>query len=193
MRKEIGTVTISSGLFYIVDPCYIKGFSQLHKPDFNQEAFEKLSGGEKYDSLFGGVMGKIPIGTHSVFSHFGQDPDMGDAIEKLEIFVEKNDNEKTKTVELGRIGVDAGLVYFADARKISEHSLLCNGEKWQDFCDNYYAKSDSDKKSFVLMCDGIICNTYHGDGEYAVIAETDMKGRIKKIEINFLDAGWSGF
>ena len=31
--------------------------------------------------IFGGVMGKIPIGTHSVFAHFGQDPDMKDAIE----------------------------------------------------------------------------------------------------------------
>ena len=98
-----------------------------------------------------------------------------------------------KSEDEGRIGVDAGLVYFADARKISEHSLLCDGEKWQDFCNKYYDKSDNDKKSFVLMCDGIICNTYYGDGEYAVIAETDMNGRIKKIEINFLDAGWSGF
>jgi len=189
MRKEIGTVKISSGLFYVVDPCYIKSHAVLHKPDFDMRVFEKIVGDEKYDSLFGGVMGKIPIGTHSVFAHFDDDKDMKGAIKKLEIFVEVPEkDEKIKKVVLGKIGVDAGLIYFVDPRYIKDHSIICNDSEWQDFCVKYYANG-GDKENFAQMCSGIICNTYNGDGEYPVIAHMNKIGRINKIEIDFLDDG----
>jgi len=181
MRKQIGTVKISSGFFYVVDPCYIKSYPQLQKSEV-EKVFEQLSG-ENYDSIFGGVMGKLPNGTYKVFAHYDNDEDMKGAIEKIEIQITKGKN--LKRIELGRIGVDAGIIYFVDPSNVKDNSLIYDEKRWQVFVNAYYNTKSAKKENFAQMCDGIICNTYGGDGEFPVYGFFDEKKSISKIVIDF--------
>ena len=191
MRKQITKVIISSGLFYVVDPCYIKDHPYLHIPNI-EKIFEEFYA-EQYDSIFGGVMGRLPNGTYQVFAHYSEDEDMKGAIEKLEIQI--TEGKGLKRIKLGKIGVDAGIIYFVDPTKVKDNPLIYDENKWQEFVNEYYATKTADKENFVQMCDGIICNTYQGDGEFPVYGFFEENKTISKIEIDFLDDGidWSGF
>ena len=181
MKKQIGSITISSGFFYVVDPCYIKGYPSLHIEGV-EKVYEKFFG-EQYDSMFGGVIGRLPNGTYQVFAHYDDDEDMKGAIEKLEIQITIGSN--LKRVELGRIGVDAGIIYFVDPSKVKDNPLIYDEKRWQVFVNAYYNTKTAKKENFAQMCDGIICNTYSGDGEYPVYGFFDEKKLISKIEIDF--------
>jgi len=181
MRKQIGTVQISSGLFYVVDPCYIKDQPSLHIEGI-EKVYEEFSG-EQYDSVFSGVMGRLPNGTYKVFAHYAEDEDMKGAIEKLEIQITKG--KGLKRIELGRIGVDAGIIYFVDPSNVKNNPLIYDDDKWQEFCNVYYATKTAKKEHFAQICDGIICNTYGGDGEYPVYGFFEDNKTISKIEIDF--------
>ena len=182
MRKEIATVTISSGLFYVVDPCYIKDHPYLHIPGI--EKFYEEFYGEQYDSMFGGVMGRLPNGTYPVFAHFDEDEDMKGSIEKLEVQITKG--KGLKRIELGRIGVDAGLIYFVDPANVKDNPIVYDMEKWREFCHKYHS-SKTEKEQFAQMCNGIVCTTYLGDGEYPVYGFFEDNKTISKIEIVFFD------
>jgi len=106
----------------------------------------------------------------------------------LEIEIKKiikfNNDSKSIKKEIGRIGVDAGLVYIVDPCYVKDQPLIWDEEKWQEFVKEYYV-SGGDKENFAEMCGGVIFNTHHGDGSYPVIATFDKEGSIEKIEIDF--------
>ncbi len=89
---------------------------------------------------------------------------------------------------IGHCGVDAGLIYIVDPCYIKSQPLVADGERWQDFCNEFY-KGDSGRKNEGThakeMCNGVVTNTRWGDGNYPVYAIQNKQGETLRIVIEF--------
>ena len=90
-----------------------------------------------------------------------------------------------KKIKLGTCGVDAGLIYLVDPCYVQKEPLVTDPNMWQKFCKLFYAGQDKDTQS-AGMCNGVIVNTRHGDGEFNVYGYYDDEG-IRKVEVSFVD------
>ena len=94
-----------------------------------------------------------------------------------------------KQVQVGYVGVDAGLCWIGDPCYILPDDRTENvGRDWSKFCDDMDGELH---KSFNYNRghQGVGCcvQTGWGDGSYPVFATINEDGRITKAEIIFID------
>lgn len=77
-------------------------------------------------------------------------------------------------VEIGDIGVDAGLAGFFNDKPDYDDSA------WADICNSISGKD------FLITDDGFFSSSGYGDGGYPVYAEKDENGEIVSLEIAFI-------
>jgi len=91
-----------------------------------------------------------------------------------------------KTVKIGTVGVDAGLLWVGDPCYILHQTSPPEdiGKNWHEFVEKMteeYRQFNYDGGYPGL---GVAFSTGYGDGEYDVIAEME-DGRIKEVRIKF--------
>lgn len=98
---------------------------------------------------------------------------------------------------IGHCGVDSGLIMIIDPCYVSDQPMLANEKKWSDFCKAIYketivydekTKKDVVKTISILpaeLCNGVISNTYIGDGNYPVYADIDEDDNVRSLTIDF--------
>jgi len=81
-------------------------------------------------------------------------------------------------VEIGSIGVDAGLAgFFIDKPDYSE-------DEWSNFCDLLWKTTGKSKNAWIID-EGFFSESGYGDGCYGVYANK-IDGEITSVEIRFL-------
>lgn len=104
--------------------------------------------------------------------------------------------KKNKKVQIGTVGVDAGLIWVGDPCYIIGKGGKDNppyketGKDWGKFCDRLqekqgnkpYAQFNFDLGHAGL---GVCVNTAYGDGNYPVYAEM-VDGRIARVWVDFM-------
>lgn len=86
---------------------------------------------------------------------------------------------------IGHCGVDAGLIYIVDPCYIKSQPLVADGEKWQEFCQEFYKGDKHGGTHSREMCNGVVTNTRNGDGNYPVYAIKNKEGETLRIVIEF--------
>lgn len=81
---------------------------------------------------------------------------------------------QTDLVEIGFVGVDAGLAGFFNDKPDYDDSA------WTDVCNSISGKD------YLVSEDGFFSRSGYGDGEYPVYAEKDENGEIVSLEIAFI-------
>lgn len=85
---------------------------------------------------------------------------------------------------IGHCGVDAGLIYIVDPCYIKSQPLVADGERWQDFCTEFY-KDEKKGTHSREMCNGVVTNTRNGDGNFPVYAIKNKAGETLRVVIEF--------
>ncbi len=102
---------------------------------------------------------------------------------------------KKRRVLVGKIGVDAGLVWIGDPCYILHKDKLPKslGKDWGEFCDALHG-NDNVLKSFPYDMGheglGVCVSSGYGDGEYPVYAEIRDEGdgwgeRVRVVTVRF--------
>ena len=83
--------------------------------------------------------------------------------------------QQKQMVEIGSIGVDAGLAGFF------ENKPDYNDSEWQKFCD----RLDNNNNAWMIDC-GVYSSSGYGDGCYGVYAYKNANEEITALEIRFI-------
>ena len=106
--------------------------------------------------------------------------------------------KKTKIIQIGVIGVDAGLCWIGDPCYIHPDNIHGNnyphdlGRTWEEFCDKLRDQRFGTQFNYNKGHEGLgVCvSTGFGDGSYPVFAEISDEGdfgkRVKKVWIEFI-------
>ena len=102
---------------------------------------------------------------------------------------------KQTWVEIGTIGVDAGLCWIGDPCYVVAKDCSNVWEKWHDFCDDlrkgYPPNQAPPIKQFNYALGhaglGVCVNTGYGDGSYPVYARFGDEGRVAEVRVVFMD------
>lgn len=93
-------------------------------------------------------------------------------------------------VEVGTIGVDAGLCWIGDPCYILHKGKKfpkALGASWPEFC----RKLDGDHTQFNYDIGhaglGVVVSTGYGDGEYPVYVRRDDEGSIAEVKVVFIE------
>lgn len=110
---------------------------------------------------------------------------------------------KNQRVQVGTVGVDAGLIWVGDPCYVLGEDASHGVKKWSEFCDildkNGYFDS-SVRFTEPLGSDvGLAIESGYGDGVYPVFVTYNFEGRVAKVEVIFDDSAddeddddWSG-
>ena len=98
-----------------------------------------------------------------------------------------------KCVQLGSIGVDAGLCWIGDPcyvlHKEKGEKPKAIGKNWGEFCDIINTPEGREAKSFTYDMGheglGVCLSTGYGDGCYPVYGFKNKEGRIMQVLIDF--------
>lgn len=85
---------------------------------------------------------------------------------------------------IGYCGVDSGQILLIDPCYVWDDDFNPNGEPTGLPYDTACRITISDKGAGEVA-NGVVTGTYHGDGNYPVIAEMDSSGRILRVTIDF--------
>lgn len=101
-------------------------------------------------------------------------------------------------VEVGTIGVDAGLCWIGDPcyilhRKNDEESggpPEALGSSWSEFCDKLFAAESGGATQWNYDLGhpglGVTVSTGYGDGSYPVYVRRNSEGRIAEVRVVFI-------
>lgn len=103
----------------------------------------------------------------------------------------------TERVLIGRVDVDAGLIWLGDPCYVMGDDASSRVTKWSDFCDKLYDNPSHESAGYSQPLDhkgaGIAVQTFMGDGTYPVYAEYAVNyfgnRAIKSVTIDF-DPPW---
>lgn len=93
---------------------------------------------------------------------------------------------KSRWVQVGEIGVDAGLVMIGDPCYISDTIPEDkNPKNWDKFCDFVF---DNQEAGIVDIEKGtaIVVSSGYGDGSYPVFVKRNEEGRIAEMKVVFI-------
>lgn len=104
---------------------------------------------------------------------------------------------KTKRVQIGTVGVDAGLCYLGDPCYVIGKEL--GRMEWGEFLDKMYESDPVNRDNAMHWTvsapfpnpaagefrAGIVVSTGYGDGEYPVFAEINDEGRVMSVTVRF--------
>lgn len=104
---------------------------------------------------------------------------------------------KTRRVQIGTVGVDAGLCYLGDPCYVIDNHL--GKMPWGEFLNKMYAsdpvngengrhwtvRSPMPNPAYGDFPAGVVVSTGYGDGEYPVYAEINDEGRVMSVTVRF--------
>lgn len=102
---------------------------------------------------------------------------------------------KTKWVEVGEIGVDAGLCWVGDPCYImTPEASESPAETWHEFCDKLWEKAEKSGHEGVVQWQyrlghdglGVSVQTGYGDGTYPVYVRYNEEGRVAEVKVVFI-------
>lgn len=106
---------------------------------------------------------------------------------------------KTKRVQIGTVGIDAGMLYLGDPCYVIDAGL---GKKpWGEFLDDTYKSQPDGSNALWWSVEGTLPNpaykftaghvvtTGWGDGEYPVEVTLNKDGRVASVTVTFIRDG----
>lgn len=95
-------------------------------------------------------------------------------------------------IQVGEIGVDAGLVWVGDpCYCVTPDANNHPAKTWSEFCDLYKGHADQIAKQFNYSAGheglGVTVQSGYGDGIYPVLIRKNAEGRVMEVKVVFID------